>query len=78
MDAVKEMGQIIKQTALLTADRDSLGCAKLVVFCQRGGRQPPSWRAPIMASVRRKKPSMSVSVAPAWSRRRWKRSGSEV
>ncbi len=32
MDAVKEMGQIIKQTALLTADRDSLGCAKLVVF----------------------------------------------
>ena len=32
MDAVREMGQIIKQTAELTADRDSLGCAKLVVF----------------------------------------------
>ena len=32
MDAVREMGSIIKQTAELTADRDSLGCAKLVVF----------------------------------------------
>jgi hypothetical protein len=33
MDAVMKMGEIIKQTALLTADRDGLGCAKLVVFC---------------------------------------------
>ena len=33
MNAVREMGQIIKKTADLTADRDSLGCAKLVVFC---------------------------------------------
>ncbi|MBR7142359.1 MAG: PFL family protein [Clostridia bacterium] len=32
MDAVAEMGRIIRQTALLTADRDSIGCAKLVVF----------------------------------------------
>jgi uncharacterized protein (UPF0210 family) len=32
MDAVKDMGRIIKETALLTKDRDSLGCAKLVVF----------------------------------------------
>lgn len=32
MDAVKLMGQIIKKTALLTADDDSLGCAKFVVF----------------------------------------------
>lgn len=32
MDAVKEMGRIIKRSAELTADRDSLGCAKLVVF----------------------------------------------
>ena len=32
MDAVREMGQIIKKTAELTADNDSLGCAKLVVF----------------------------------------------
>ncbi len=32
MDAVAKMGQIIKETAYLTRDRDSIGCAKLVVF----------------------------------------------
>ena len=32
MDAVAEMGRIIKETARLTEDRDGLGCAKLVVF----------------------------------------------
>ena len=33
MDAVREMGEIMKKTAYLTRDRDSIGCAKLVVFC---------------------------------------------
>ena len=33
MDAVYEMGKIIKQTAYLTKEKDSIGCAKLVVFC---------------------------------------------
>ncbi|MBR7056506.1 MAG: PFL family protein [Oscillospiraceae bacterium] len=32
MDAVAKMGRVIKETAALTADRDGLGCAKLVVF----------------------------------------------
>lgn len=32
MDAIARMGEIVKQTADLTADRDSIGCAKLVVF----------------------------------------------
>ena len=32
MDAVARMGEIIKQTAELTADSGGLGCAKLVVF----------------------------------------------
>ena len=32
MDAVRLMGQIIRQTAEKTKDQDSLGCAKLVVF----------------------------------------------
>ncbi|GKU23771.1 PFL family protein [Clostridium folliculivorans] len=32
MDAVAHMGEIIKQAAYLTRDRDSIGCAKLVVF----------------------------------------------
>lgn len=33
MDAVRDMGRIISATAAATADRDGLGCAKLVVFC---------------------------------------------
>ena len=33
MDAVRLMGEIIKQTADRTKDRDGFGCAKLVVFC---------------------------------------------
>ena len=33
MNAVAEMGHIVKETARLTADRDALGCAKLVIFC---------------------------------------------
>ena len=32
MDAVAEMGRVIKQCAQLTADRDCIGAAKLVVF----------------------------------------------
>ncbi len=33
MDAVKLMGEIVKESAVLTADRDCIGPAKLVVFC---------------------------------------------
>ena len=33
MDAVSLMGKIVKETANLTADKDGLGAAKLVVFC---------------------------------------------
>jgi uncharacterized protein (UPF0210 family) len=33
MDAVKLMGETIKQAAERTKDRDGFGCAKLVVFC---------------------------------------------
>ncbi len=33
MDAVAKMGRIIRKTAELTADRDCIGAAKLVVFC---------------------------------------------
>ena len=32
MDAVKRMGEIIKDTAYLTRDNGSIGCAKLVIF----------------------------------------------
>ena len=33
MDAVKIMGEKVVETAQATKDRDSIGCAKLVVFC---------------------------------------------
>ena len=33
MDGVKLMGQIVRETAEATKEADSLGCAKLVVFC---------------------------------------------
>lgn len=33
MDAVALMGRIVKQTATATADRQSIGCAKLVILC---------------------------------------------
>lgn len=40
MDAVKLMGEIIKETAEETKDDDSLGCAKLVVFCNAPDDNP--------------------------------------
>lgn len=40
MDAVKLMGEIIKETAEMTQERDSLGCAKLVVLCNAPDDNP--------------------------------------
>ena len=40
MDAVKLMGEIILATAEATKDQDSLGCAKLVVFCNAPDDNP--------------------------------------
>ena len=40
MDAVKLMGEIILQTAEETKDNDSIGCAKLVVFCNAPDDNP--------------------------------------
>lgn len=33
MDAVKLLGEMLKKTAMLTADKDGFGCAKFVAFC---------------------------------------------
>ena len=33
MDAVAQLGDIVRDTAARTAERDGIGCAKLVVFC---------------------------------------------
>jgi uncharacterized protein (UPF0210 family) len=40
MDAVKLMGEIVKETAELTKEADSLGCAKLVIFCNAPDDNP--------------------------------------
>ena len=40
MDAVRLMGEIVKQTAEMTKDQDSIGCAKLVVFCNAPDDNP--------------------------------------
>ena len=40
MDAVKLMGEIVKQTAEATKERASIGCAKLVVLCNAPDDNP--------------------------------------
>jgi len=40
MDAVARLGHIIKKTAEATAEKDSIGCAKLVVFCNAPDDNP--------------------------------------
>lgn len=40
MDAVRLMGKIVKQTAERTKEKDSIGCAKLVVFCNAPDDNP--------------------------------------
>lgn len=40
MDAVLKMSEIIKKAAEITADRDGIGAAKLVVFCNVPGDNP--------------------------------------
>ncbi|EEP28169.1 PFL family protein [Shuttleworthella satelles] len=40
MDAVRLMGEIVHETAVYTKEEDSLGCAKLVVFCNAPDDNP--------------------------------------
>ena len=40
MDAVREMGDVIKRTAELTREQEAIGCAKIVVFCNAPGDNP--------------------------------------
>ena len=40
MDAVRLMGKFVKQAAEYTREQDSLGCAKLVVFCNAPDDNP--------------------------------------
>jgi Uncharacterized conserved protein len=40
MDAAKLMGEVIKETAYMTRDNDSIGCSKLVVLCNAPDDNP--------------------------------------
>lgn len=40
MDAVRLMGEIVRQTAERTKEKDSIGCAKLVIFCNAPDDNP--------------------------------------
>lgn len=40
MNAVKKMGEIIKEMAFMTKDQNSIACAKFVVFCNAVGDNP--------------------------------------
>lgn len=40
MDAVRLMGEVVKETALATKEHDSMGCSKLVVFCNAPDDNP--------------------------------------
>lgn len=40
MDAIKLIGEIVKETATLTKEQDSIGCAKFVVFCNAPDDNP--------------------------------------
>ncbi len=40
MDAILQMSDVIKETAYLTRDNNSIGCAKLVVFCNAAEDNP--------------------------------------
>lgn len=40
MDAIRLMGEVVHETAEFTKDRDSIGCAKLVVFCNAPDDNP--------------------------------------
>ena len=73
MNAVREMGEIIKKTAALTADTDGLGCAKLVVFCN-AVEDNPFMAGASAAWASQNVPLMSACPDRAWSSARWKAS----
>ncbi len=62
MDAVRLMGTIIKQTAMQTKERDSIGCAKLVVLCNAPDDNPFMAGVPFTAYQKTMPLSMSASA----------------
>ena len=67
MDAVKLMGEIVRETAEITADRECIGCAKLVVFCN-AVEDNPLWQVLFTVWVSPTVLSMLVFRAPVLCR----------
>ena len=70
MDAIKLMGEAVKKASELTADRQCIGAAKLVVFCNAPEDNPfmaGAFHAPATPTVR----STSAFPAPALCAPRW-------
>ena len=61
MDAVKLMGETVLETAKITADRDSIGCAKFVVFANSVEDNP--FMAGAMCGVGEGECSVNVGVS---------------
>lgn len=61
MDGVKRIGEIIKETAYLTRDQDSIGCAKFVAFANAVEDNP--FMAGAFHGVGEKEASISVGVS---------------
>ena len=72
MDAVELMGRIVTETAQATKDNDSLGCAKLVVFCNAPDDNP--FMAGAFHGVTEADAIINVGVSgPGVVRLRWNR-----
>ena len=78
MDAVGEMGEIIKETAALTADRDAIGCAKLVVFANATEDNP--FMAGAFTGVGEPECAIDISASadPASSSMPWNRRAEKI
>ena len=70
MDAIKLMGEAVKKASELTADRQCIGAAKLVVFCN-APEDNPSWPVPSTAPASRTARSMWAFPARALCAPRW-------
>ena len=64
MDAVVRLcGEIVKATAEATKDNDSLGCAKLVVFCNMHRMTTRLWPVSIPQALPKADAVMNVGVS---------------
>src|SRR5699024_1494792 len=61
MDVVKELGHVVKETAYLTRENESIGCAKLVVFANAVDDNP--FMAGAFYGVGERENSISVGVS---------------